>query len=78
MPSHKKYRKEKEIQIQDFPLDEKLQALGNKDMYDLMQTLLNKNPEVRKSVLEWFMDKSKDMKNINREQARRVLNEERL
>ncbi|MEW6419569.1 MAG: hypothetical protein AB1480_15890 [Nitrospirota bacterium] len=76
MPSHKKYRKEKETQI--FPLDEKLQALGNKDMYDLVQTLLNKNPEVRKSVLEWFMDKSKDMKNINREQARRALNEERL
>ncbi len=78
MPSHKEYRKEKEIQIQDFSLDEKLRDLSNKDMYDLVQTLLNKNPEVRKSILEWFMDKSKDMKNINRKQVSRALDEELL
>ncbi len=78
MPSHKQYQIENETQIQDFPLNEKLQALSNKDMYDLVQTLLNKNPEVRKSILEWFMDKSKDMKNINRKQVSKALNEERL
>jgi len=59
-------------------LDEKLQALSNKDMYDLVQTLLNKNPQVRKSILEWFMDKSKDTENINRKQVSRALNEELL
>jgi len=47
-------------------------------MYDLLQTLLNKNPEVRKSILEWFMDESKDIKNINRKQVRRALDEELL
>ena len=78
MPSHKQHQIENETQIQDFPLDEKLQALSNKDMYDLVQTLLNKNPEVRKSILEWFMDESKDMKNINRKQVSKALDEERL
>ncbi len=78
MPSHKQSRKQKETQIQDFPLDEKLQALSNKDMYDLVQTLLNKSPQVRKSILEWFMDKSKDMNNINKKQVSKALNEERL
>lgn len=78
MSSHKEYRKEKEIQTQDFSLDEKLRALNNKDMYNLMQALLNKNPEVRKTVLAWFMNKSEDMKNINREQVRKALNEELL
>lgn len=78
VPSHKEYRKEKEIQIQDFSLDEKLRTLSNKDMYDLVQTLLNKNPEVRKSILKWFMDKSEDMEDINRKQERRALNEELL
>lgn len=78
MPSHKKSQKEKETQIHDFSLDEKLQALSNKDMYELVQTLLNKNPEVRKSILEWFMDRSKDMENINRKQVKKALNEELL
>ncbi|MDD5616082.1 MAG: hypothetical protein PHH85_07755 [Candidatus Methanoperedens sp.] len=78
MPSHKQSKKDKETQIQDFPLDEKLQALSNKDMYDLVQTLLNKNPDVRKSILEWFMDKSKDMKNISKKLVSQALNEERL
>ncbi len=78
MPLHKEYRKEKETQIQDFSLDEKLQALSNKDMYDLVQTLLNKNPQIRKSILEWFMDKSKDMENINRKQVSKALNDELL
>lgn len=78
MSPHKQYRNEKETQIQDFPLDEKLQALSNKDMYELVQTLLHKNPEVRKSILEWFMDKSKDTENINRKQVSKALNEELL
>ncbi len=78
MTSHKQYRKAKEIQTQDFSLDEKLQALSNKDLYDLVQTLLNKNPEVGKSILEWFMDRSKDTKNIDRKQVSRALNEEKL
>ncbi len=78
MPSHKQSRKQKETQTQDFSIDEKLQVLSNKDMYDLLQTLLNKNSEVRKSILEWLMDKSKDMKNINRKQVSKALNEERL
>ena len=38
MPSHKQYRKEKETQIQDFSLDEKLRSLSNEEMYDLVQT----------------------------------------
>lgn len=78
MASHKKSRKEKEIQTQDFPIEEKLQTLSNKDMLDLVQTLLNKNSEVRKSILEWFIDRSKDMKNINEKQVSRALDEELL
>ena len=78
MPSHKKYRIEKEKQTQDFPLDDKLQALSNNDFYDLVQTLLNRNPGVRKSILEWFMDRSKDTENINRKQVSKALNEEQL
>ncbi len=78
MPSHKQHRKEKETQTHDFPLDENLQALSEKDLHDLVQTLLNKNPDVRKSILEWFMSKSKDVKNINRKQVSKALNEERL
>lgn len=78
MPSHKKSQKEKETQIQDFPLDEKLRTLSNKDMYDLVKTLLNKNPQIRKSILEWLMDKSKDTENINRKQVSKALNEELL
>lgn len=74
MPQHRKNKK----QTQDFPLDEKLQALSNKDMYDLVQTLLDKNPEVRKSILSWLVDKSKDMKTINKKQATIALNEEKI
>ena len=65
MPSHKQSQKQKETQIQDFPLNEKLQALSNKDLHDLVQTLLNKNPEVRRSILEWFIDESKNRKKSN-------------
>ena len=78
MPSHKQSRKEKETQIQNFPLDEKLQALSDKDLHDLVQTLLNRNPQVRKLILEWFMDRSKDTKNINKKQVSKALNGERL
>ncbi|MDO8724802.1 MAG: hypothetical protein Q7J35_01880 [Candidatus Methanoperedens sp.] len=78
MLSHKQNQKEKETQIQDFPLDEKLQALSDKDLHDLVQTLLNRNPQVRKLILEWFMDRSKDTKNINKKQVSKALNGERL
>ncbi len=46
MPSHKQHKKQKETQTQDFPLDEKLQALSEKDLHDLVKTLLNNNPEI--------------------------------
>jgi len=78
MPSPKQHQKENETQTQDFPLDEKLQALSEKDLHDLVQTLLNRNPDVRKSILEWFMDRSKNMKNINKKQVSQALSEERL
>ncbi len=54
MSSHKRDWKEKEKQIEKFSLDEKLRTLNSKDLYDMVQNLMEKNPEVRRLALEWI------------------------
>jgi len=78
MPPPKPPQKETKTQTQDFPIEEKLQALTKKDLYELVQTLLNRNSKVRKLILEWFMNKSKDTEDINRKQVSKALNDELL
>ena len=41
-----------------FSLDEELQSLGVEDLYNLVQNLISKNPEVHRLVLEWFKEKA--------------------
>jgi len=78
MSSHKGYQKEEGVQVEDFSLEGKLRSLGGEDMYDLVQNLMEKNQEVRRLVLEWFKDKSKDMKDMDTIQERGSMDEELL
>lgn len=64
MSSHKRYWKEKEEQVERFSLDEKLRTLDNKDLYNLLQNLMEKNPEVRRLVLEWIKGRIAEEKKI--------------
>ena len=41
-----------------FSLDEELKSLGVEDLYNLVQNLIRKNPEVHRLVLEWFKEKA--------------------
>jgi hypothetical protein len=55
MSSHKSEQgKEKS---EGFSLDEELKSLGVEDLYNLVQNLIRKNPEVHRLVLEWFKEK---------------------
>lgn len=60
MSSHKRYRRG-EVQMEDFSLEEKLRSLGSKDLCELVQTLMEKKPEIRKLILEWFKVESKEI-----------------
>ncbi len=77
MYSQKRYGKEG-IQTGDFSLEEKLCSLESKELCELVQTLMDKKPEVRKLILEWFKDMAKDMKNMVTERERCQLDEELL
>ena len=55
MSSHSEQGKEKS---EGFSLDEELKSLGVEDLYNLVQNLIRKNPEVHRLVLEWFKEKA--------------------
>jgi len=50
---------EKNTQPVDFLLDERLRSLDNTDLYDLVDNLLEKKPELYQLILEWFKEKQK-------------------
>jgi len=50
---------EKNTQPVDFLLDERLRSLDNADLYDLVNNLLDKKPELYQLILEWFKEKQK-------------------
>ena len=47
-----------EEKSEGFSLDEELKSLGVEDLYNLVQNLISKNPEVHRLVLEWFKEKA--------------------
>jgi len=55
MSSHSEQGEEKS---EGFCLDEELKSLGVEDLYNLVQNLIRKNPEVHRLVLEWFKEKA--------------------
>lgn len=77
MSSHKRNQEKKEVQSKDFSLEQKLRSLGNNELYELVQTLMEKTPEIRKLILEWLKAKStKIIKERERDQLNEELNEE--
>ena len=69
---------EEKTQIEEFSLEDKLRSLDGEEMYDLVHVLMGKEPEVRRLILEWFKDGSRDMDDINTVQERGLLDEELL
>jgi len=55
MSSHSEQGEEKS---EGFSLDEELKSLDAQDLYNLVQNLISKNPEVHRLVLEWFKEKA--------------------
>ncbi|MCD4840938.1 MAG: hypothetical protein K8R08_02850, partial [Methanosarcinales archaeon] len=50
---------EKNTKPVDFLLDERLRSLDDTDLYDLVDNLLDKKPELYQLILEWFKEKQK-------------------
>ena len=59
-----------------FSLDEELKSLDARDLYNLVQNLIRKNPEVHRLVLEWFKEKAEASSVAEKEVA--ALNDELL
>ena len=55
MSSHSEHGEEKS---EGFNLNEELKSLGVEDLYNLVQNLIRKNPEVHRLVLEWFKERA--------------------
>jgi hypothetical protein len=66
---------EKGIHSEEFSLKDALCLLDSKDLYDLVQNLMGRNPEVHRLILEWFKEKSKDLKDIDSEKMSISLND---
>ena len=47
-----------EEKSEGFCLDGELKSLGVEDLYNLVQNLISKNPEVHRLILEWFKEKA--------------------
>ena len=69
---------EEKAQTEEFSLEGRLRSLDGEEMYDLVHVLMGKEPEVRRLILEWFKDRSKDMGDINTVQERGHLDGELL
>lgn len=78
MSSNKEHKEEKEKHGKEFSLDETLQSFDNKELYDLVQSLVGRNPEVHRLILEWLKEKSKDLKDIDSEKVGTSLNDSLL
>ena len=78
MTSNTGHEKEKGIHNEEFSLDKTLQSLDNKELYDLVQSLVERNPEVHRLILEWLKEKSKDLMDIDSEKVGTSLNDSLL
>ncbi len=45
------------MQTDEFSLNKNLQSLDSVELYELLQILMNKKPELNKLILEWFKAK---------------------
>jgi len=45
--------------MKDFSLDDKLQSLDSKGLYNLVKTLMEDNSEVHRLILKWFKKNTK-------------------
>ena len=64
MSSNKEHREEKGRYCEEFSLDETLRSFDRKELYSLVENLVERSPEVYRLILEWLDNRSKDMKNI--------------
>ena len=72
MSLYRGLKKEKKIQVEDFSLEKKLQSLNNKDMYDLVKTVMGEKPEIRRLILEWFKDSQKARRKRTHDEVREL------
>jgi len=64
--------------MEDFSLDDKLQSLDSKGLYNLVKSLMENNPEVRRLILEWFKKNAKSLKKVDTKKDEVFLNDELL
>ncbi len=78
MPTYRRSQEEKDGDSADFSLDKKLQSLESKGLYNLVQNLMEKNPENYRLVLEWFKKKEKCLKDADAKKEEVFINDELL
>jgi len=61
-----------------FSLDDKLQSLDSKGLYNLVKTLMEDNSEVHRLILEWFKKNTKSLKKVDTKKDEVFLNDELL
>lgn len=55
------------MQTDDFSINDKLQSLDSSELYELLQILMNKKPELHKLILEWFKAKQNSEESVTDE-----------
>lgn len=75
MSSNKEHEGKREMYDEEFSLDETLQSLDKKELYDLVENLVERNQEVYRLILEWLKGKSKDLKDIDSKKVGILLND---
>lgn len=67
MLSHKSKQGEERGHGEGFCLDEELKSLDARNLYNLVQNLIKKNPEVHRLILEWVKEEAKTSKVAEKE-----------
>ena len=78
MSSNKEHKKEEERYSKEFSLDETLRSLDRKELYNLLENLVDRNPKIYRLILEWLNNKPRDMKEIDSKKVGILLNDELL
>ena len=58
MSSSNEHLEGKDMKNEDYSLDGNLRSLESKDLFNLVQTLMAKKPELHRLILEWFKERA--------------------
>ncbi len=71
-------QKENDSRIKQFPVELKLYSLDSVDLYNLVQYLLERKPELYTIILEWFKEKQKNLQEPEAKKEAVSINDELL